>query len=602
LASAIGNNPANPGAGRPGADPDFTPSQSATAAAEAKWYARLVGAGSLLTLLYEVAYLALDRPFLALRSPWVLLFHLVNIGLFGVAVALTLNVGPWMRSHWKQVAFAFSAIMIASSTCITILTGQTQPLFIALILFLAGTGPFLSWGERPQALLSIVAFVAFGIAIASLPHSASDPYQLLGITLAAAIGLFSTALERRLRRARWQAEAEVVKGRETLLLQEHLRLAGQLASGMAHDLNNTLNVIKLRLSALSEDEVVSARHRARLQALDRAIEDAARTVARVRELGQAQDESSDESVQLGEIIPQAIELARSSIEGKPALGGKSIRILSALPEALPSVKGRASDLRQVFLNLLLNAADALPNRGEIKIDAAVEDAAVVVRVLDDGSGIPAEHIGRIFEPFYTTKGPRGTGLGLSTASEIMSRIGGSITVSNRSEGGAMFSLRFAPPESRADAAQPRPALSAHGACRFLLIDDNADNLESLREILVHDGHPVDTARSGAEAIEKLRGGGTYDIILCDLGMPGMNGWEVARAAAQIAAGAQFYVVTGWGRAIEGQIPPSVSVSGVLSKPIDLGELRRLASKAPTSPPPLERSGRAAAPLRTPLRE
>ncbi len=228
---------------------------------------------------------------------------------------MTLNVGPWMRSHWKQVAFAFSTIMIASTTYITILTGQTQPLFIALILFLAGTGPFLSWGEQTQALLSMVAFLAFGVSIACLPNSAFDPYQGLGILIAAAIGLFSTALERRLRRARRVAEAEVLKGRETLMLQERLRLAGQLTSGIAHDLNNTLNVMKLRLAALSRDEIVEGRHAERLRALDRVIDDAARTVARVREFGKSRDEGRDETVQLGEIIAQAIELARNSVEG-----------------------------------------------------------------------------------------------------------------------------------------------------------------------------------------------------------------------------------------------------------------------------------------------
>jgi CheY-like chemotaxis protein len=365
-----------------------------------------------------------------------------------------------------------------------------------------------------------------------------------------------------------------------LLLQERLRLAGQLASGMAHDLNNTLNVVKLRLSALSEDEIVNTRHRARLQALDRAIEDATRTVARVRELGKAGEDDREESVQLCEIIAQAIELARSSVEGSPSLSGVSIQILPELPEVLPPVKGPASDLRQVFLNLLLNAADALQHQGEIRIDSTVEDAAVVVRVSDNGTGIPDQHIGRIFEPFFTTKGPRGTGLGLSTASEIMARIGGNISASNRSEGGAVFTLRFALAKPRAETPEARPALAANGACRFLLIDDNAENLDSLREILVRDGHVADATRSGEEAIEKLRSGVPYDIILCDLGMPGMNGWEVARAARQIAVGSDFYIVTGWGRGIEWQIPPSVSVSGVLSKPIDLNELRRIAAHPP----------------------
>jgi signal transduction histidine kinase/ActR/RegA family two-component response regulator len=546
---------------------------------EAKWAARMVCVGSLLTLLYQVVYLALDRPFLSLSNPTVLILHLINIALFGVAVILSLNVGEWMRKHWKQVAFAFSVVMIASSTYITIVTGQTQPLFIELILFLAGTGPFLSWGEGAQAMLSVCALLSFGAGIMALPNHAFDAYQVLGILIAAAIGLFTTALERRLRRARWSAEAEVQKSRETLLLQERLRLAGQLASGIAHDLNNTLNVVKLRLSIIANDELVSSRHAAGLEALERAIEDAARTIARVRDFGQNRDEHQAGPVQLAEVIGQAIDLARSSIEDRPSLDGESIQLSSDLAHDMPAVRGSAPDMRQVFLNLLLNAADAVGRHGVIEIHSEVQDDAVVVRVSDNGSGIPDQYIGRIFQPFFTTKGPRGSGLGLSTAREIMEEIGGSLSASNRSAGGAEFTLRFPLTQTRREVSAPEPiAAAARGGCRFLLIDDDVDNLSSLREILLRDGHHVDAALSGAEAIEKLRSNPRYDFILCDLGMPGMNGWEVARQVSEIAAGVHFYIVTGWGREIERQIPSSVSVSGVLSKPIDVTEIRRLAAQ------------------------
>ncbi len=557
--------------------PDRNLPYSVDRAAEAKWFDRLVGAGSLLTLLYVIAYLLLNHRYLSLRHPAVLILHLICVGLYAAAAVMTLNVGPWVRSHWKQVCFSFSTALIAAMTAITILTGQTEPLFIALILFLAGTGPFLSWGERTQALLTLMAFVAVAAAI-TLSNSAISPFEILGILIAAAIGLFSTALERRLRRARRQAEEEVLKSRETLVLQERLRLAGQLASGIAHDLNNTLNVVKMRLDALSQDEAVQSRHAARLRALDRAIEDAARTVARVRELGKGREAGSGETAQLCEIIAQAIELARSSIEAKSSLSGESIRITSNLPEQLPAVKGPAPDLRQVFLNLLLNAGDAIQQRGEIKIESSVEHGSVVVRVSDDGPGIAAEHIERVFEPFFTTKGAHGSGLGLSTARAIMDGIGGTICAANQPGGGAMFVLRFPFATAPAQQAGGQSAAAA-SCCRFLLVDDNAENLDSLKENLVRRGHEVGTALSGSDAIARLRADPAYDIILCDLSMPGMNGWEVARQAREIAKDANFYIVTGWGRQIEREIPPLLSVSGVLSKPLDLNEIGRIAALA-----------------------
>jgi signal transduction histidine kinase/ActR/RegA family two-component response regulator len=557
-----------------------------------KWADRMVGVGSLLTLLFEITFLILNRRFLSLGHPWVLIFHLLNISLFATAVILTLRVGPWMRAHWKYVAFSFSSVFLASSTGITMITGETQPLFIAIMLFLAGTGPFLAWGEKTQALLSIVAFVAFGVAIKSLPTEAFNPYECLGVLIAAAIGLFSTALERRLRRARRQAEDEVAKSRETLVLQERVRLAGQLASGIAHDLNNTLNVIKLRLAVLAQDEAVRSGHAARLQAIDHAIEDATRTVARVRELGKRREGSLREPVQLREIIAQAIDLARSSIEGRSSSHGAFIKITSQVPDSLPAVKGPASDLRQVFLNLLLNARDAIERRGEIKVESTVEQDAVVVRVSDDGAGIPVQHLARIFEPFFTTKGPRGTGLGLSIARDIMEGAGGSISAANRPGSGAVFELRF--PMAAVSDQENEPAANEHaaGGCRFLLIDDDLENLESLKESLNLKGCEADTALSGAEAVAKLRSAPAYDVILCDLSMPGMSGWEVARQAREIAGNASFYIVTGWGRQIEREIPPSVSVSGVLSKPIDLNEIGRIIATARTRNQRLEIAGSA----------
>ena len=115
-------------------------------------------------------------------------------------------------------------------------------------------------------------------------------------------------------------------------------------------------------------------------------------------------------------------------------------------------------------------------------------------------------------------------------------------------------------------------------CRFLLVDDDAQNLDALREALVPLGHHVDTALSGVEALEKLQSGRLYDVVLCDLAMPGMNGWEVARRALEIAPDLEFYIATGWGGQFEAETPRDPPVSGVLSKPINLAEVEQIAAK------------------------
>jgi signal transduction histidine kinase/CheY-like chemotaxis protein len=550
---------------------------------ESKWAARLVGAGCFLTLIYELAYLVFDRDSLWVKQGWPLFLHLLNVGLYLVAVILTLRVGSWMRRHWKTVAFSFSSILILSSMALAIVTAESEPLFVALVLFLAGTGPFLSWGERTQGLLSLVAIIAFTIAATQLPHTLSDPYQWLGILIAAAIGLFSTALERRLHRARKRAEDEALKSREILVSQERVRVAGQLASGIAHDLNNTLNVIQLRLAALLSDGNLSGKHEVTLRTIERAVEDAALTVARVRELGRARGQSSSETSQVSEIIEEVIDMAKTTVEGKSSLDGVPIRLEVHLAEHLPKVTGSPSELRQVFLNLLLNAYEAIHRGGAIAIRGSLREDLVVVTVSDDGPGIPAEQLGKIFDPFFTTKGPGGTGLGLSIAKNIMESFGGKITASNSSLGGAIFTLEFPVAHQPAHENNTHRSARLSGRCFFLLVDDDLRSLEALKEILLQRGHYADTARSGPEAIEKIHATPLYDIVLCDLAMPGMNGWEVARVALRRQPTLNFYIVTGWGEQLESAVPADLPVRGVLSKPIDLNALEHIIDQVIGSP-------------------
>jgi CheY-like chemotaxis protein len=119
--------------------------------------------------------------------------------------------------------------------------------------------------------------------------------------------------------------------------------------------------------------------------------------------------------------------------------------------------------------------------------------------------------------------------------------------------------------------------------RFLLIDDDAESLAALKEALRLRGHNADTALSGAEGLEKIASGNEYDIVLCDLAMPGMNGWEVARVALATNGNLNFYITTGWGQEVQSHIPPDLPIRGVLSKPIDLDELERVVASITMRP-------------------
>jgi signal transduction histidine kinase len=253
--------------------------------------------------------------------------------------------------------------------------------------------------------------------------------------------------------AQVQAQKELEQARTTLAQQEHLRALGELASGVAHDLNNTLNAMKLRLELIQRDAEFASRHRGHLDAMVRIVSDANTRLRHLQNFARQRPEDAGEKVQLADVIREAVEIARSDIEHRARQQGVSLRIQADIP-ALPQVNGVASDLRYVFINLLLNARDAMPGGGTIRVRGTTAGGKAVITVEDEGTGIPEAHLHSIFRPFFTTKGTHGTGLGLSMAYGVLSRAGGTIIAANRPEAGAVFTLTFPLPE---DAAEPAPA-------------------------------------------------------------------------------------------------------------------------------------------------
>jgi CheY-like chemotaxis protein len=189
--------------------------------------------------------------------------------------------------------------------------------------------------------------------------------------------------------------------------------------------------------------------------------------------------------------------------------------------------------------------------------------------------VPEENLQKIFSPFFTTKGKRGTGLGLSIAHSVLAQWGGAITVHNRTEGGACFTLSF-PVSARPSLPPPAPSPSQPPpGRRILIIDDDADNLQATKMVMELEGQSVDVANSGSAALERLRSGARYDLVLCDLGMPDINGWNVAREIQRLAPGTTVYMLTGWSQQIEKDDPRRRWVKGVLEKPMRLERMREL---------------------------
>jgi CheY-like chemotaxis protein len=230
--------------------------------------------------------------------------------------------------------------------------------------------------------------------------------------------------------------------------------------------------------------------------------------------------------------------------------------------------------------------DAMPEGGTLSMATAVVDNRVVASVGDTGAGIPETVRDKIFDPFFTTKGPRGTGLGLSVSYGIVSRHGGMISVDSVEEVGTTFRLTF-PVAPGLDLGAIRTAVAAGGprpTLRCLVVDDEPAVRTVVADILMAAGHQVVEAADGAEAIERLHAA-TFDLVLTDLAMPRVSGWQVARAAKQASPGAPVFLVTGFGVELSADERRANGVDAVLVKPLQIQDiLDAVAEVARTRPP------------------
>jgi signal transduction histidine kinase/ActR/RegA family two-component response regulator len=377
--------------------------------------------------------------------------------------------------------------------------------------------------------------------------------------------------------AQVREELQRLRDRESRMHEERMHAMGVVASGVAHDLNHALNIIALRIARLRADPGLRSQVGS-LESIARRVDEAASTVARLQDLARRRRDRPSEAVDLSAVLLGAVEMARSDFD-RP---GPRVDIDADVPP-LPLVRGTAAELSHLFSDLLLNARDAMPRGGAIEVRGRDARSGIVVTVTDEGRGIPEEQLGRVFDPFFSTSDTRETGLSLSIAYGLMQRLGGSISATNRAGGGSTFTLEF-PHASRSARRAAEERADGARKLRVLLIDDEPDNLEVLQELLGLEGHEAETATNGRDALDLLRSGRSFDVVLCDVGMPEMSGWQVVRELHRLDPDLPVYLLTGWANEIGEHDPRLGDVRGVLGKPLDLDELRSVLSHTGHPPP------------------
>jgi signal transduction histidine kinase/CheY-like chemotaxis protein len=367
---------------------------------------------------------------------------------------------------------------------------------------------------------------------------------------------------------------------QTVMQQERLRALGQIASGIAHDINNALSPAALYTqSMLAHEANLSERSRDQLGVIQRAIDDVSRTVQRMRAFYMPRGlELTLSPVDVNEIIDQVVDLTRARWANMPLERGIVVDVKTELEPDLPRILGAENEVRDALTNLLLNAVDALPEGGTVtfRTRSDARDEQVVIEIEDTGIGMSDTTRSRCLEPFFTTKGERGSGLGLPMVFGMVQRHGGELEIDSELARGTTMRL-ILPRAPTGMTRRERAAPEKPRSLRILLIDDDPLLLRSLRDALELDEHEVVTAEGGQAGIDgfsdAMSAGRPFDVVITDLGMPYVDGRKVAARIRQLSGQVPIIMLTGWGHRLIATDETPEHVSRVLSKPPKMAELR-----------------------------
>ncbi|MBU1633377.1 response regulator, partial [bacterium] len=320
-----------------------------------------------------------------------------------------------------------------------------------------------------------------------------------------------------------------------------LSALGQISSGVAHDFNNVLTVVLGRvqlMKKLSSDPYMLKS----LDMIEKSALDGASKVRKIQEFSRPNTKTLNESISLKEIIEEVLEITRPKWDVASKIRGILIEPVIDLKDNL-FILGDSSDLRNAFTNIIFNAVDAMPNGGVLSIKTQRSDNYVTADFKDTGTGMTEETIERIFDPFFTTKGVLGTGLGMSEVYGIIKRHNGKITVQSEVGAGTSIKLRFPAVKQRVDIVT-ESGFDLTGTFSIYIVDDEEYILETLKDFLADMGHRVQINTDPNDAIDDISKQ-AYDIVITDLGMPGISGLELAEKVKAIRPLTQVILISGW---------------------------------------------------------
>ncbi len=371
------------------------------------------------------------------------------------------------------------------------------------------------------------------------------------------------------------AYSQLQEAQDHMVQTEKLRALGEMSSGVVHDFNNILAAISGRTQILLRKLAKDSKNAdpefilKNLSIIEKASNDGSHILSRISEFTKKKPTEKFVPINIDQIIFDAIELTKPKWHHHALSEGKIVDVEFKRNGPFQTT-GSPSELREVFTNLINNAVDAMGSNGTIKISAKLKSENIIEIIMEDnGHGMSSDVKKRIFEPFFTTKGSKGTGLGLSVTYGIITRHSGNIEVESELGQGTKFKIEI--PVRKTKTEEQNTQLPNNGTGRaktILVVDDENELREVLVEILTSNNYEADSAENGTEALKKLQYK-NYDIVITDLGMADISGWELSDLIYRDHNNTKVILATGWGAQVE---PGSLAlhhVNGLISKPFKI---------------------------------
>jgi nitrogen-specific signal transduction histidine kinase/CheY-like chemotaxis protein len=388
-----------------------------------------------------------------------------------------------------------------------------------------------------------------------------------------------------------KAYNDLRQSQQTAMQQERLKALGQMASGVAHDINNALSpVVGFSDLIARTDQNISPTSKKHLGYIKTAGEDIAHIVKRLREFYRPRDQNESlQSLKITIIAKEVIDMMQPRWRDIPQVNGINIEMQTEFDPNTPKFAGIESEVREALTNLIMNAVEALPQGGTITVRTRGSERPLngsevsryaVLEVSDTGVGMDEQVQKRCLEPFFSTKGKRGTGLGLAMVYGVVERHQGKIEIESQQGKGTTMRLYF--PVRKIEIAKTTELLETDEPpppLYILCVDDEPALRILMREMLERDGHKLEMADGGQAGINAFRAAlqrkAPFEVVITDLGMPVVDGHAVARAVKTESAITPVIMLTGWGAFLknDGEVP--TQVDGILAKPPRLKEIRSM---------------------------